>query len=565
MKRANLKKKLQKVFTPEILFFLFLALLLLPNILLSITENLKPVAIAANILAPLGVYAFLMTLSKNLGRSMWIFLPIVILAITQIVLLSLYGRSVIAVDMFLNLTTTNGSETGELFGSIFPIVALVSMLYFPALIAGVWMWKKDIHLPSLFRKYARRFAVAIAVYGIACGFIAGTTDRAYKVRNDLYPVNAAYNMTLAARHSYRIAEHDDAVRDFTFEAVDHHPDSISELYVLVIGETSRADNWQIMGYNRQTNPELSKRKNLVPFPKTLSESNTTHKSVPLILSHLDTSSYGDSIYNVKSVITAFKEAGYSTAFISNQTPNNSFIQFFGAEADTTIYVSLDGSHCDLDILPYLDEVLAQKNNRQLVVVHSYGSHFNYRDRYPREMAYFRPDNYTEINVNSRPKLINAYDNSIRVTDKLLDEIIAKIEESGAERSAMIYTADHGEDIYDDSRGLLLHSSPCPTFYQLHVPFMIWLSDGIINEVPGLETTLERNRRRNVSSSLSFFDTALDMAGITTPRSPLRWSLMREDYTAPEWRYLNDHNHSVSLKKSGFIEVDFEHLKKMESR
>ena len=41
---------------------------------------------------------------------------------------------------------------------------------------------------------------------------------------------------------------------------------------------------------------------------------------------------------------------------------------------------------------------------------------------------------------------------------------------------MLYTSDHGEDIFDDSRHLFLHASPVPSYYQLHVPFLIWMSD-----------------------------------------------------------------------------------------
>ena len=50
------------------------------------------------------------------------------------------------------------------------------------------------------------------------------------------------------------------------------------------------------------------------------------------------------------------------------------------------------------------------------VLHTYGSHFNYFERYPREFAHFTPDEATEVEVKNRQQLINAYDNSIRYTD-----------------------------------------------------------------------------------------------------------------------------------------------------
>lgn len=82
---------------------------------------------------------------------------------------------------------------------------------------------------------------------------------------------------------------------------------------MVIGETSRACNWSLYGYSRQTNPKLAQCEGLVAFPYALSESNTTHKSVPMLLSPVSAVDY-DSLYYRKSIVTAFKEAGFHTAF-----------------------------------------------------------------------------------------------------------------------------------------------------------------------------------------------------------------------------------------------------------
>ena len=66
-----------------------------------------------------------------------------------------------------------------------------------------------------------------------------------------------------------------------------HSRDMREIYVVVVGETSRADNWQLYGYDRATNPRLSEREDLIVFRRPLSESNTTHKSVPMLLSPLN--------------------------------------------------------------------------------------------------------------------------------------------------------------------------------------------------------------------------------------------------------------------------------------
>ncbi|MDE6100298.1 MAG: phosphoethanolamine transferase domain-containing protein, partial [Paramuribaculum sp.] len=105
-----------------------LAACLVPNIWLSLTEPLTFVQIVTNILLPAGVYAILMSLSRHIGRtSLWM-ITVMFFAAFQIVLLYMYGRSIIAVDMFLNVATTNPDEVGELLGNMFPIIGAIVII-----------------------------------------------------------------------------------------------------------------------------------------------------------------------------------------------------------------------------------------------------------------------------------------------------------------------------------------------------------------------------------------------------------------------------------------------------
>ena len=93
------------------------------------------------------------------------------------------------------------------------------------------------------------------------------------------------------------------------------------------------------------------------------------------------------IYKQKSIITAFKEAGFKTAFLSNQVPNNTFTDFFSREADVVKFLrgdplAISNNPLDHDLLPLLDNFIAKGGNKQFIVLHTYGSHFNYCDRHP---------------------------------------------------------------------------------------------------------------------------------------------------------------------------------------
>ena len=120
----------------EHLFYLFLFILIVPNLVLCLTEPLPLMAKVCNVLLPFGCYYLLMTLSRNCGKMLWILFLFLFFGAFQIVLLYLFGQSIIAVDMFLNLVTTNSSEALELLDNLTPAIIAVIILYVPALILG---------------------------------------------------------------------------------------------------------------------------------------------------------------------------------------------------------------------------------------------------------------------------------------------------------------------------------------------------------------------------------------------------------------------------------------------
>ena len=73
--------------------------------------------------------------------------------------------------------------------------------------------------------------------------------------------------------------------DFRFNSVrTGQAEGKREIYVLVVGETSRAMEWSLYGYERNTTPRMEGLDGLVHFTDVVTQSNNTHKSVPIILS-----------------------------------------------------------------------------------------------------------------------------------------------------------------------------------------------------------------------------------------------------------------------------------------
>lgn len=541
--------------TAGIMLWLVPVLLLVPNIALDITEQYTALEKAVNILLPAGIYLILFSISRRIGATILWFIPVMVLCAFQIVLLFLYGESIIAIDMFLNVVTTNVHEATELLRNLTVAILIVCLLYLPVIIIGVILCVKKAHTGTRLRHIALYAGIALAITGVVCALCSDN----YRPARRLFPVNVISNMFSALGRTSLSDDYFDTSADFKFGATCQDADSTA-IFVLVIGETSRADNWQLNGYDRPTNPRLSQRGGLISFSRALSESNTTHKSVPLLMSHLDSRQFGDSIYMCKGIIDAFEEAGYATAWLSNQKRNGALIDFFGEQADTVHFITDDGHlHYDEELRQHLNDFINDNPGRRVfAVLHTYGCHFNYRERYPDSYNYFQPDNSAEAEASNRPGLVNAYDNAIRYTDTVLDSIIDLLATSGRP-AAMVYLADHGEDIFDDERERFLHASPTPTYWQLHVPMIVWVSDIYRRENVEKYARLLHNSGKDVSSSRSAFHTLISLAGIDTPYYHTDADLSSPSYNEPRRVFLNDYNEAVPLTECGLRDPDYKQL------
>lgn len=564
-----------KVSSGQFLYVYAVVALLLPNIALCYTECLAPWACGVNVLLPLSLYMLFFSVAKRPGKMIWWAFIFVFFAAFQLVLLYLFGTGVIAVDMFLNLVTTNPGEAMELLDNLAPAVVGVFVVYLPLLILGGVNIRRDSRLSVSFQQRVRHWAMQIGAIGLFCLLASYLVVDGYRMRNQLYPVNICYNLYLAFERNAASENYREASRDFRFDARSEHSATAPEVYVMVVGETARAHNFSLYGYPRNTNPLLSKTPGIKAFPNVTTQSNTTHKSVPMLLSAASAEDF-ERLFHEKGILAAFKEAGFHTVFISNQLPNHSFIDFLGEQADEHYFLKKEdasqGNHYDEDLLQKLDEILpladasssAHYRYRKLfVVLHSYGSHFNYQERYPRSFAYFKPDSRSEAKSENRRDLLNAYDNTIRYTDYILHGIIERLQKwEGVQTktdgvydqptSAMLYTSDHGENIFDDERSLFLHAAPKASDYELHVPFIIWTSDGFSKQYPDILKALGENRSKQVQSSLSAFHTMLGIGGIQTRYRLDEYSVASGKYHPTELLYLDDHDEAIPQEDAKFL-------------
>ena len=266
-----------------------------------------------------------------------------------------------------------------------------------------------------------------------------------------------------------------------------------------------------------------------------------------MLSSVHTTQHND-IFRRKGIPHLYNEAGFTTYFISNQSPQGAMIDNLAHDANHVIY--LDEPRYDMRLLDKMREAInTDPSSKILFILHTYGSHFSYHQRYPREFARFLPDDDVAIKISNRDKIINAYDNSILYTDYVLAELIATLEKMPNVCSAIYYCADHGEDLMDERDCRFLHSSPTVTYYQLHVASLAWFSP-LYRKIFADKVTAAVSNSDASATTHSVFHTMADLASISSKYVEREASLVNSQFNneAPR-HYLDDHNKAVSLDRN----------------
>lgn len=529
------------------------------NIILLFTENLDVLDAIAFIMVPLGTQMILLTFSNRPGKVFLFLLFKCIIDAFQLVLIRLYGGSIIAVDMFLNLVTTSAKESGELLSNLLPTIVFILIVYIPTIILAI----KSLNAPPInpiLRTKLKKGSWCVLLIGLLFIGIAKLTPTGFAAKYSLYPYNVLYNLDFAIKKYEKITNYSTTSKDFTYNAVinDTVAKKDREIVVFVLGETARAANLSHYGYYRETTPYTDTIRNLIYFGDVLTQSNTTHKIVPLVLTPADALDF-ELIYKSKSIITAYKEVGYKTAFISNQKYNKSFVYHHYNEADYKINLS-DKNVFDGELMQYIIDFLNKNTKEDLFIfVHLYGSHFNYYQRYPKEFEVFVPDKYDGIKKKNKTELINSYDNSILHTDRILRDIISITGKQDAQ-SLVLYASDHGEDLLDDNRNRFLHASPIPTYYQIHIPLFIWLSDKYVNNCNDKYRNIKENSVKSISNN-SIFHTLLDISSISTPYLDSTLAVSSNKFNETTRYYLNDHDGCTPVYKIEFKKQDINEFNK----
>lgn len=301
------------------------------------------------------------------------------------------------------------------------------------------------------------------------------------------------------------------------------------LLVIVVGETARAANWGLSGYERQTTPELAKWP-LVNFREVTSCGTNTETSLPCMFAPVGRRQYDEArIRGEQSLLHVLARAGVQVNWRDNQTGCKGVCDGLPSETLREVNAATwcRGDHClDEGLLDGLEQRLATLTGTEVLVLHQLGNHGPaYHRRYPPEFARFLPAcAEDDLSRCSRQGIVNAYDNALLYTDQVLATLLARLRAS-ADRvdSAMIYVSDHGESLGENR--LFLHGVPYAIAprEQTRVPMVMWLSDGL-RQGSGIDAACLTRRADAPASHDHLFHTVLGLLDVRTALYEPAWDL-----------------------------------------
>ncbi len=488
------------VFTSHVFLFLLSVLLCSVTIPYFPMRNIMKITLVC--------YSFLCLCALFLKRKYFGFfiypwlLVVVVNSVVSLISLNVYNSDFNA-GFAMSILVTNEREAIEMIKQ--------GWLYMPILILSFIFVVFFVRVASVRTTYISLIVPSCA--GLIFIFCSGVVYYASsKYENNFYPkITLLIDKTPFFNLSYFIQ----AGRDLDYissisDKIPHYNMEINknnqiDTIVLVVGESARRDNLSIYGYKRKTSPYMNAQmKNMLIFEQAYSPAPITVLSVPMILSsqtpnnyHLDRLS--DNVINVANA------AGYDTYWLSTQTrlgEHNTAITAISNKAKHQVW--LPRHKKDGELIPYFIDAVKKRDKKKLIVVHINGSHPNFCSRYESSFEFF----------SGGMAMQDCYDNSILYTDYVVGELIENLSH---ERSAIVYTSDHGLVKAKDTDEFYVHGANDFNVDGYKVPMLVWFSNYVNHRETGFDT--------KPYSIANNYELVLDLMGVNVGQnlcaSPLR--------------------------------------------
>ncbi len=524
-------------------------LIILASLYITITSNLGFFSSTLNVYPFAENAAFVVSLAITLLAAIVLFISFfsillsvrvattifLLVAATSSYFVDQFG-TIIDDDMIRNTMETNVSEAGDLLS-----IGFVLRVFLLAVIPVIILWLLPYEKKNAIKDKSMILGLGTSALAIMLLMVFVFSEHYasfFREHKQLrYYTNPTYPIFSAGKYAVGLVKGkqlDDYVR-LTEEADIPENDIEKELVIIVVGETARAGNFSLNGYERKTNPLLEKEKSLVSYDNFTSCGTSTTISVPCMFSFSDRKSFDvNRSRQTQNVLDVLALAGVSILWRDNNSDSKGVAerlnyQSFRAPETNTI---CDPECRDVGMLVGLQEYIDRQEKDVLIVLHQMGSHGPaYYKRYPKSFEKFKPVcESNELSECTRDEIVNAYDNTILYTDYFLSEVIKLLKSNDQKyETSMLYISDHGESLGEN--GLYLHGMPyfMAPKEQVSVPFIAWIggsSDLDYGEIEKI-ASIENNHDAFAQAILAAFEVKTDL--VTGDDTELLKSKNQHDY------------------------------------
>jgi Predicted membrane-associated, metal-dependent hydrolase len=432
-------------------------------------------------------YGVVLSLARTLNLFKPVVLLLIVIAAPTFYYMQKYGI-VIDSDMIINTLETDPAEASDQLSKGL-IVTVLGLGVIPALLV-VFSKLRSVSLMQRIKQGV--FGVllfsllggstAFVHYDSFASLFRNHRDLKYRV----VPFNVVSASISVLKQKFREPE------PFVALGLDARKDASSKpkVMIVIVGETARADHFSVNGYPRKTTPfldDLAQQQQLISYQQSMSCGTATAISVPCMFSFFNADNYQESARNTSNVLDVLNQVGIETLWVENNSGCKNV-------CDRIRTISIDKQLCqqqdcyDTMMLEALRQELSAPKADKIIVLHQMGSHGPaYFKRSPPSQKVFLPECETvELNDCATTEIINAYDNSLRVTDQLIHETIQLASTLADTDVAVMYVSDHGESLGES--GIYLHGLPnwMAPVAQRHIPWVVWPSKAFKTEreLPG---------------------------------------------------------------------------------
>lgn len=375
-------------------------------------------------------------------------------------------------NMFVNVSQTDPHE-------VFDLITTKLLIYLGlTIIASYWiLFKAKLTFAPYPKEVMQRaFVFVVSLLAIAGLYMGVSKSYSSFFRNHhelkMY-LNPYYPLASLGKFVYKEIKPKPTLKAIATDA-SRQSEARKKLVVFIVGETARAQNFALDGYDVPTNPLLSKRNDIVSFTNFYSCGTATAISVPCMFSKFGHDAWSSDKEYYENLVDVLAKTGVRIIWRDNNSGGDK-----GIAARIQDVQKYGGKDFDEVLLQDFQANVDKAYEDTLIVLHQEGSHGpTYFKRYPDAFKRFTPTCDTQdLEKCTQEQITNTYNNTILYTDYIINKTIDLLKKNEDKYdTSLIYVSDHGESLGEN--GIYLHGLPymIAPDAQKHVPAIFYLGN-----------------------------------------------------------------------------------------